>query len=219
MKKIATILLDLLLVCILVLASMAVIFTIFSSKDADGATDIFGYQLRLVTSHSMGECEHTDVSGYEIKSIPVKSLIAVQTVPEDKEAAAEWYRNLKVGDVLTFRYVYGRQITITHRIASITEKEGGYIIELAGDNKNAKDNQLYQTIDTSIPDSPNYVVGKVTWAALWPGQLLATIKTPIGLVFLIWIPCIVVMLVQGIKIFFAAGEESRAREYKVSRNK
>ena len=51
--------------------------------------------------------------------------------------------NVKVGDVLTFRYVYATQVTITHRITSITEEANGeFIIELAGDNKNSEDGQL-----------------------------------------------------------------------------
>jgi hypothetical protein len=110
----------------------------------------------------MAACDHTDVSGYRIKDIPIRSLIFVRMIPEDPDDAYEWYQNLQVGDVLTFRYVYTNQVTITHRITSITEKETrGFLIELAGDNKNAESDQLYQTIDTSIPNSTNYVIGKV----------------------------------------------------------
>ena len=48
-----------------------------------------------------------------------------------------------------------------HNVSELTEKEdGGFIIDLAGDNVNAKDNQLYQTIDT--------LANKVAWLQLSP---------------------------------------------------
>ena len=136
-------------------------------------------------------------------------------MPKEEVEANEWYKNVKVGDVLTFRYVYGNQITITHRVASITEKEdGGFIIDLAGDNVNAKDNQLYQTIDTSIPDNPNYVIGKVVWNAKWAGQLLSTLRTPIGLIFLIWIPCVLITIMQVYDIGTGVAERQEIRTIK-----
>ena len=214
MKKILRIIIDLLLSCFLVLVALSVVVVVLSKRDVDGTAEVFGHQLRIVTSDSMGECELTDVSKYDIKSIPVESLIVVQTIPDDPNEAQEWYRNLKVGDVLTFRYVYGTQITITHRVASITEKEGGFIIDLAGDNKNAKDNQLYQTIDTTIPNNPNYVVGKVVWSSLWAGKLLSTLRTPIGLIFLIWIPCVIIIIMQVYEIGTATDNRKQRRESK-----
>ena len=42
------------------------------------------------------------------------------------------YANIKKGDVLTFRYVYDRQVTITHRVIEDPEKKetGGYDAEI-----------------------------------------------------------------------------------------
>ena len=200
MKKFLQILLDILVCGFLALAIVVIVLVVVSNRDVDGTAEIMGYQLRIVTSDSMGECEFTDVSGYEIKSIPIKSLIIVKTMPKEEELVNDWYRELKPGDVLTFRYVYGNQITITHRLSSITENEDGFVIDLAGDNVNAQNNQLYQTIDTSIPDNPNYVIGKVVWASEWAGKVFNSIKTPIGLVFLIWIPCVIITIMQVYEI-------------------
>ena len=153
-KKIGKVALDVLLYIFLAICIFCVILTVFSRRDADGAVEIFGYQMRVVTSESMAKCELTDVSAYEIKDIPLRSMVFVQVMPEDDAEAEQWYRDLKVGDVLTFRYVYTTQVTITHRVTAITEKEtGGFIIELAGDNKNDENGQLYQSIDTSIPNN------------------------------------------------------------------
>lgn len=214
MRKFIRIIIDLLLSVFLVFVALTVVVVVASKKDVDGTAEIFGHQLRVVTSDSMGKCELTDVSQYKIKSIPIESLVVVQTIPDDPDEAQEWYRNLKVGDVLTFRYVYGTQITITHRVVAIVEKEGGYIIDLAGDNKNAKDNQLYQTIDTTVPDNPNYVIGKVVWTASWAGKLLNALKTPIGLIFLIWIPCVIIVIMQVYEIGTATSNRKQRRNPK-----
>jgi hypothetical protein len=172
-----------------------------------------GYQMRIVTSESMAKSEFTDVSGYEIKDIPLRSMVFVQVVPDDVDEAEQWYRDLKVGDVLTFRYVYTTQVTITHRITSIREKEtGGFIIELAGDNKNADDSQMVQTIDTSIEDSTNYVIGKVTGQAYLFGVIMSFLMQPVAIVLLIIIPCIIIMVMEILKIFSLVNSDKKNKE-------
>ena len=180
-KKIANIVLNVFLYIFLAVCIFSVFLTVLSKRDSDGSAEIFGYQMRVVTSESMAKCEHTDVSSYEIKDIPLRSMVFVKVMPDDPNEADEWYRSLKVGDVITFRYVYTTQVTITHRITSITEKEtGGFVIELAGDNKNSDDGQLYQTIDTSIPNNTNYVIGKVVGQAYLFGVIMSCLMNPIG---------------------------------------
>ena len=212
MKKISDITLSVLLCVFLAISLFSLTVTIFSRRGADGAADIFGYRILVVTSNSMAECEHTDVSQYKIKDIPVRSMVFVQGVPEDAKKAAEWYDELKVGDVLTFRYVYSKQVTITHRITSITPKEtGGYILELAGDNKNSEDGQVTQTIDTSVTNSTNYVIGKVTAKSLVLGVILTALQSPVGLVLAIIVPCFAIILLEVLKIMRMFGEEKRKK--------
>ena len=200
-KKIGSILVNLILYIFLTVCILSVFLTIFSKRDSDGAVELFGYQMRVVTSDSMAKCEHTDVSDFDIKSIPVRSMVFVKTMPDDPAKADDWYRSLKVGDVLTFRYVYSSQVTITHRITSITEKAtGGFIIELAGDNKNSEDSQLRQTIDTSIPNNTNYVIGKVTAKSYVFGFIMSLLMQPIGIVLVIIVPCFIIMMLEFIKI-------------------
>lgn len=212
-NKLGKIILDVLMYAFLVLCILCVILTVFSKRDADGAVQIMGYQMRVVTSESMAKCELTDVSAYEIKDIPLRSMIFVQTVPENPAEAEQWYRDLKVGDVLTFRYVYTTQVTITHRITSITEKEtGGFIIELAGDNKNSDDGVLLQTIDTSLANSTNYIIGKVTGQAYLFGVIMSFLMQPIGIIFLIIMPCLVIMLLEVVKIFKVMTADKKQKE-------
>ena len=216
MKKIGNVVMNVLLCVFLAISIFAVFVTVLSKKDKDGAAEIFGYQMRIVTSDSMASCELTDVSAYDIKDIPVRSMVFVKVMPTDRKAADEWYSNLKVGDVLTFRYLYATQVTITHRITSIEEKPtGGYIIKLAGDNKNsvdAKDGQLEQEIDTSIPNNMNYVIGKVEGQSNLFGVIMSIIMQPLGIIFIIIVPCVAIILSEVIKIIKVLGADKKQKE-------
>ncbi len=204
---------NVLLYVFLALCILLVLITVLSKKDSDGAAKVFGYQIRVVTSDSMAECEYTDVSKYKIKDIPIRSMVFVKTVPEDPDKADEFYRSLKAGDVLTFRYVYTTQVTITHRIISIREKDtGGYIIELAGDNKNSEDGQMTQVIDTSIPNNTNYVIGKVTGQSYLLGVIMTFLKQPIGIILVVILPCFAVILLEILKIVRVFGADKKKRE-------
>ena len=215
MKKIGNVALNVLLYLFLAICILSVFLTVFSKRSVDGAAEILGYQMRLVVSDSMGECEKTDVSDYEIGSIPIYSMVFVKVMPTDEAEADGWYRSLEVGDVLTIRYVYTSQVTITHRIVSITEKEsGGFIIELAGDNTTSESKQLYQTIDTSIPDSTNYVIGQVVGQSYPLGILMSIISHPIGTVLIVILPCVVIMALEVAKIVrvMNADKKQKAQE-------
>ena len=202
------------LLCLFLLASLFLVFlTLFSKRDADGAARIFGHEMRVVTSDSMAESAYTDTSAYDIGAIPVGSMIWIETVPGDAERAEAWYRSLRVGDVLTFRYVYNTQVTITHRIVSVTEKEtGGFLIELEGDNKSGKHGALTQTIDTSLADSPNYVIGRVVGKSLFIGKAVSLLMTRAGIVFLIILPCLFILLFEVLRIIKMLNDEKRKRE-------
>lgn len=211
-KKIGDIAFNVLLYFFLAICVFTMIITILSKREADGAAEVFGYQMRVVTSDSMAKCEYTDVSKFEIKDIPLRSMVFVKAMPDDPAAADEWYRSLKVGDVLTFRYVYTTQVTITHRITAITEKPtGGFIIELAGDNKNAEDGQLTQQIDTSIPNNTNYVIGKVTGQAYLLGLIMSFLMQPVGIICVIILPCFIIILMEIVKIVKVLGADKKKR--------
>ena len=218
LKKIGESLFGIFLWIFLLLALLSLVLTLLSRKDEDGTAEIFGYQMRIVTSDSMAACEETDVSAYEIGSIPIRSMVFVSLLPEGNTDA--WYRSLRVGDVLTVRYVYTHQVTITHRIISITEKEtGGFVISLAGDNKAGSTEQLYQTIDTSIPNSMNYVIGKVTHHSYLLGYLVSIMKTPIGIIFTVILPCLIIILREVLRIIGILQADRRRQLAEVAASK
>ncbi len=211
-KKIGKISLDVLLYIFLAICIFSVFVTVLSKRDSDGAAEIFGYQMRVVTSNSMAACELTDVSSFEIKDIPIRSMVFVKVMPDDTDEAEAFYRSLKVGDVLTFRYVVTTQVTITHRITDIEEVDGGFKITLAGDNKNSEDGQLTQVIDTSIPNNTDYVIGKVTGQTYLFGLIMSFLMQPVGIILLIIVPCFIIILLEVLKIAKVLGADKKKRE-------
>lgn len=212
LKKVLKIVLNVLTYAFIALCLLAVIFTLTGKRSEDGAIEIFGYQMRVVVSDSMEAYEGVDTSSYDVGSIPVRSMVFVQSVP-DKEKN-EWYASLKEGDVLTFRYVYGaEQYTITHRITKITEKTtGGYIIELKGDNKASENSDtLEQTIDTSNTGSPNYVLGKVVGQSRFLGFVVTAVSSTVGLVCIVIVPCAIIIILEVIKIVGIFNKDKKAK--------
>ncbi len=204
---------DVLLYAFIAICIFSVILTITAKKDPDGAATIFGKQMRYVQTESMEKCDQTDVSKFKIKDIPVHSMIFIDVVPKDADEAEKWYSKLEIGDVLTFKYVYVRQETITHRIIDIEEKgTGGYIISLAGDNKSADSENLVQVIDTSDKNSTNYVIGKVTAKNYLFGLLITTLKHPAGIVCLIILPAFAIMLLEIYKVSKLINADRKKKE-------
>lgn len=220
-KKIGSIAVNVLLYLFLALCVLSLLFTVIGRKSSDdGAVTVLGRQMRVITSDSMEKCELTDVSEYKIKSIPLRSMVFIETVPKAAGEREGWYRNIKVGDVLTFRYVYTNQITVTHRVTEIAEKTGGgFIITLMGDNKNADTELLTQVIDTSDENSSNYIIGKVTGQSRVLGFIASVLKAPVGIVLTVIVPCAIIMLLEIFKIVGTVGTEKRRRAQEESQRK
>ena len=172
----------------------------------------------------MEKCEETDVSKYKIKDIPLKSMVFIELVPESEAEAKAWYKTLKVGDVLTFRYKYDRQETITHRIIEIKENvdgtgepTGGYTITLRGDNVALKNDTGASKADVGTQiintdqESVNYVIGKVTGQSKFLGTVIYTLKQPIGIALIIIIPSAIIMILEIMKIVGIVGEEKKKK--------
>ena len=214
-KKICTIAANVLTYAFLAICIFVLAIAISSKKDSDGAATVFGKQLRFIRSDSMEKSTYTDVSNYKIKDLPKKTLIIVETVPKNEVKREEWFSKLRVGDVLTFRYVFVSQETVTHRITSIEKKEtGGYIIKLKGDNATSKNSTGTQVIDTSATESLNYVIGKVTGESRFLGVLIYALKTPVGIVCIVILPSVIIIGWELVKIIgvLQEGKRKKAKE-------
>ncbi len=117
-----------------------------------------------------------------------------------------------MGDVLTFKYVYSQQETITHRlIDKVPNGQGGYILYLKGDNGKDGDKQI---IDTDDEIGLNRVVGKVTGKSIVLGYLIYTVQQPVGMALLVIVPCAIIAIGEAIRIgnLVAARKRERAEE-------
>lgn len=213
---------DVLFCLIIAFALFVLIISVSAKRDADGTANVFGYQLRFVRSGSMEKCDRTDVSGYKIKSIPVKSCVFIKKAPtpDDQQALKEWCSALSVGDVLTFQYSKYvsdpkkniQDKVITHRIVKIEPKEGGYIITLEGDYKNDTGSVEQQVIDTTKADGLDYIIGKVEGQSYFLGLCVYALKSPVGLVFIIIVPCMIVIAYEVIKIITVLNKDKKDRQ-------
>ena len=213
---------DVLFCLIIAFALFVLIISVSAKRDADGTANVFGYQLRFVRSGSMEKCDRTDVSGYKIKSIPVKSCVFIKKAPapEDQQALNEWCSALSVGDVLTFQYSKYvsdpkkniQDKVITHRIVKIEPKEGGYIITLEGDYKNDTGSVEQQVIDTTKADGLDYIIGKVEGQSYFLGLCVYALKSPIGLIFIIIVPCMIIIAYEVIKIITVLNKDKKDRQ-------
>ncbi len=213
LKKIGDIAGNVIMYIFLAVCIASIILTVFAKKDEDGTSELFGYQMRIVVSDSMAKSEFTDVSSYKIKHIPINSMVFIKLMPDDPAEADQWYRNVEVGDVLTFRYVYTNQVTITHRVVDIQEKEtGGFLIFLEGDNKGSDSDLLKQVIDTSIPNSTNYIIGEVVGQNYPFGLFLSIIRKPIGAICIVILPCFIIILLEVLKIVGVLNADKKQKE-------
>lgn len=210
---------DVLFCLIIAFALFVLIISVSAKRDADGTANVFGYQLRFVRSGSMEKCDRTDVSGYKIKSIPVKSCVFIKKAPapDDQQALNEWCSALSVGDVLTFQYSkYGaaniQDKVITHRIVKIEPKEGGYIITLEGDNKNDTGSVGQQVIDTTKADGLDYIIGKVEGQSYFLGLCVYALKSPVGLILIIIVPCMIIIAYEVVKIITVINKDKKDRQ-------
>ncbi len=215
-KKILTIISNVILYTFVLISVLGVFLTITAKQGRDGTATVFGMQMRYVLSSSMEESEFTNTDDFDIKDIPAKSMVFVRVVPSDPEEAYEWYSDLDDGDVLTFRYVYTTQETITHRIVHIEEKKdkSGFIIELEGDNKSSEMGTLTQIIDTSLVNSPNYVIGKVVGQSRVLGFFTGILKSPAGLILAVILPCTLILIFEIFRIVNVVGLEKRQQAEK-----
>lgn len=223
-NKAVKILLDVVTYVFIVLCIVCVVFTI-TAKKSDGAINVFGYQARIVVSESMEKCSETNTDDFDIKDIPLKSLVFIDLVPTDDAEAKEWYADLEVGDVVTFKYKYDRHEVITHRIVEKIEnldKEGNptgwFTFVMRGDNKalssdpNASQADLgTQTIDTEV-ESVNYIIGKVTGQSKVLGFVLYALKQPIVIALVVIVPSLIIMTFEIIKIVGVFTENKKKKQ-------
>lgn len=160
--------------------------------------------LVVVSSSMAGEKQEE----YDIKTIPVKSLIKVDLIKDGKED--EFYSSLKKGDVITFNYIPLDNNTITHRIISDPTRleDGTYVYELKGDAVEGEGN-----IQTLYSDGRNgEILGKVSFVSLPLGEMYFFISSKVGTVVLVILPSSAICVFEIAKIIYVVSENNRKKK-------
>lgn len=197
-KKVGNIILYILFFIVFVFACFSITTRITNGK-------IGNSQFLVVISSSMEGEEQTE---YDIKTIPVKSLIKIDLVETGKEN--EFYSNLKKGDVITFNYLPLNNVTITHRIIEdpVKLEDGTYKYVLKGD---AVDDQT--SIQTLYSDGRSgEIIGKVSFTSLFLGQIYFFSSSKLGTLLLVVFPSTAICLYELAKIIYLVLENRRIKQ-------
>ena len=116
-------------------------------------------------------------TGSMVPNIKKGYLVAVEKTPTDQ---------LKVGDVITYKSELSslKGATITHRIVELPSQSNDQKIIVKGDAN--------PTTDESF--SPDRVVGRVHRAIPYAGFAMDFLSTPIGLLFIIYLPALFIII-------------------------
>lgn len=178
---------------VLVMILLLLLYYAISSKVNGGKPSILGYELLTVLSGSMEP------------KIPTGSIIAVKPIENP--------RDLKVGDVITFKPSDSAQFLITHRIIGI-EEEGSLLSFITqGDNNNTPDPE-------PIPAS-NVVAKYENIMIPFLGYLFSFASTKLGIILLIIIPGVILVLSQLVnvwKLFAKMDDEENPTEESIQQS-
>jgi signal peptidase len=121
-------------------------------------------------------------------SIPAGSLVFVSPIKEVVSPVGENTKDLRVGDVITYKNQKNPNLFVTHRVKSIAKENGQILIETKGDANNAADVEKVRFEN---------VVGKVLLAIPFLGFPVAFARTIPGYVLMIIIPALAIILSEA----------------------
>ena len=174
LKKIGTVLIDVLIV-VLVLLSIIISISSITAKANNGVPDLFGFTPFSVQTDSMSP---TLVKG---------DFIFVEEC--DAEA-------LEVGDIVTyFTMIQGKRVVNTHRIVEVYNNGGIVQYQTQGDNKETNPEP------DEILLSPGDIIGKYTDTKIPVlGSVLDYLNTQLGFFLVILLPVLLYTLYQIYKL-------------------
>lgn len=206
-KKWLKILSDVLFMVLLVIIAFFAVIAI-TSRVTGGK--IGNHQYLVVVSSSMDGEEQKE---YDIKTIPIKSLIKVECVPDKEDEQASFYSSLKVGDVLTFNYLDLGNATITHRIIEVNVlKDNVYQYIVKGDAVENDTQTLYSDGRTGE------IIGKVVSTNGFIGHIYYFINQPIGMVAVIIIPASLLCIYEIGKVIYLLMDDRKKKKAQAIEN-
>lgn len=135
------------------------------------------------------------LSGSMLPHIQIKDIVVTKKIPAEE---------LEVGDIITFIAPDSRYggISITHRILDkyYDESLGSYTYRTKGDANNVADSAL-------VPNSN--ILGKVILKIPKLGYLQDLLSSKGGLIFVVLIPCLVILSYDIMKILKKIGQKTK----------
>lgn len=174
LKKISKIVGNLLFFCLLAMMTILV-FSVVQSRLRGGPSQVAGHQMYVVLSGSMSPAFETG------------SLAFVQ--PLDP-------RNIKIGDIITYRLAGKGGILITHRVIQI-ERDGDLSFITRGDANGTNDH---------LPVQAANVVGKVKYTLPYAGYILNFGQSKAGILSLVIIPGVLIVIFELRNLFRLVAE-------------
>lgn len=189
-----------------VVLAFVVVVAAFSLTSRFTKGKIGNTQYLVVVSSSM-DGEKQDE--YDIKTIPVKSLISVSLVPSDTEKEKEFYSSLKKGDVITFNYLALGNNTITHRIIEEPTKDsnGIYKYTVKGDAVEGDDTQILYSDGRT-----GEIIGKVKSVNTPLGKFYFFLNSKVGTLVLVILPATALCIYEVCKIIYLVSEDKKKKK-------
>ena len=92
--------------------------------------------------------------------------------------------NLRVGDIVSYRSLRDPSVVVSHRIVAISRDHS--VLTTQGDALGVGDPAI----------APQAVIGRVSAVAPGLGRLLTWLRSPVGLVVAVYLPCLIVIAQQ-----------------------
>ncbi|MCL2775362.1 MAG: signal peptidase I [Oscillospiraceae bacterium] len=155
-------------ICIIIVTALALLLGI-SGINRDKPMSVFGFRSFIVLTGSMNP------------TFDAGSLIIIKNTPE---------KNLKVGDIITYRPIAGDDTLLTHRIVQVSTGDDGVITYITrGDANN---------MDDPNPVQPDSILGKTMLHFNGLGTFIVNLRTPLGLIVMIAVIIIVLFVLPYI---------------------
>ena len=178
LKRIGSILLDVLIVIVFIVSTLVVIATI-TAKRENGQANVLGYTINSVQTESMKG------------AINAGDLVVSKVVTDANKGEFQ----LKKGDVVSFyqELEEEKMILITHRIIDVEEISGTVVYTTQGDNREI----------SVAPDAPmtiNEIESVYIFRIPFLGRFIDFIKTPLGFILCLVIPLLSFIAFQAYKL-------------------
>lgn len=172
LKRIGSILLDVLIVIVFIVSILVVASTV-TSKTAGGQSNIFGYTINSVQTDSMKD------------AIDQGDLVISKLITEENREEID----LKEEDIVSYYDAYEKKL-ITHRIIEVRGEGNTRTYTTKGDNAPAPD------VPITINDIESVYVFKIPFL----GSFIDFLKTPFGFIICLVIPLLAFIAFQAYKL-------------------